>query len=69
MDNSSELESGTGVAAPATGASAGEVDWSAELTPRQIVAELDKYIVGTGRGEAGGGDRAAQPLASSAGGG
>ena len=38
-------------------------DRPAGLTPAQIVAELDRYIVGQG-GQAGGGHRAAQPLAA-----
>ena len=37
---------------------AGAVD---DLTPREIVAELDRYIVGQDDGQAGGRDRAAQP--------
>ena len=37
------------------------------LTPRQIVQELDKHIVGPGRGQARRGHRAAQPLAPHAG--
>ena len=36
------------------------------LTPREIVAELDKYVVGQAQGEARGGDRAAQPLPAAA---
>ena len=35
-----------------------------ELTPREIVAELDKYVVGQQRGQARGGDCAAQPHAA-----
>ncbi len=40
-----------------------------ELTPREIVAELDRYMVGQARRQAGGGHGAAQPLAAPAGGG
>jgi len=39
VKQSSETESGAVAGAP-------EADWSGELTPRQIVTELDKYIVG-----------------------
>ena len=38
-------------------------DGQLTLTPRQIVAELDKYIVGQKGRQAGGGHRLAQPLA------
>jgi len=47
LNHSTEDEPGSVL--PATTAAAvavGEPDWSGELTPRQIVAELDKYIVG-----------------------
>ena len=37
---------------------------SESLTPRQIVAELDKYVVGQHAGQARRGDRAAQPQAA-----
>ena len=37
-----------------------------ELTPRQIVAELDKYVVGQRAAKRARGDRAAQPLAAPA---
>ena len=41
--------------------------WLEELTPRQIVAELDRYIVGQDARQEGGRHRAAQPLAPGAG--
>jgi hypothetical protein len=37
-----------------------------DMPPRQIVSELDKYVVGQRDGQAGRGDRAAQPLAAAA---
>jgi hypothetical protein len=46
LDNATEMEPGPRPAVPAGGDRSGEADWSGEFTPRQIVAELDKYIVG-----------------------
>ncbi|MEX0843363.1 MAG: ATP-dependent protease ATPase subunit HslU [Gemmatimonadota bacterium] len=39
-------EGSTGGAAPSQGEEAETPDWVDELTPRQIVAELDRYIIG-----------------------
>ena len=33
-----------------------------ELTPREIMRELNRYIIGQDAGQAGGGHRSAQPL-------
>jgi ATP-dependent HslUV protease ATP-binding subunit HslU len=50
MTNSQTAEAGPAAEKPATGstpaAGAAEDAWIDELTPRQVVAELDKYIVG-----------------------